>query len=124
MASSSTSTVAASTLTRPRIAVALASAIAAASLGYYYYHQCFILDPPDIAGSGSGLHRRNALRRPRRASQRRDESSGSESHGDENADDGAFIPLAGTVPSSTLSFEPPQPQPQPSDEWYNDPTNA
>ncbi|KAI3322645.1 hypothetical protein HD806DRAFT_498901 [Xylariaceae sp. AK1471] len=127
MASSSTSTVAASTLTRPRIAVALASAIAAASLGYYYYHQLYPAEHPDLTSSRSGLHRRNALRRPRRASQRRDDSSGSESHGDENADadpdDGTFVPLTETVPvSAPLSFE--QPQPQPPDEWYNDPTQA
>ncbi|KAI2616151.1 EF-hand [Hypomontagnella submonticulosa] len=97
----------ASTLTRPRVAIAFVSAIAAVSLGYYYYcnSQDITLNP-DPASIGPGLHRRNALRRSRRASQRHDDSSESESesHGDEN--------VAGQEDDHN------------PDEWYNDPSQA
>ncbi|KAI1184568.1 hypothetical protein F5B17DRAFT_442540 [Nemania serpens] len=95
-----------STLTRPRtaIAITLATAVAAASLaslGYHYYRQRYSpeqlgLDAPDSGpGSGSRLRRRNALRRLRRSEHQRDEqdeSSGSESHDDDQVD-----PLDGTT---------------------------
>ncbi|KAI8629611.1 hypothetical protein F5Y19DRAFT_431248 [Xylariaceae sp. FL1651] len=113
----SSSTAAAAILTRPRIAVAAVSVVAAASLGYYYYVQYLSDEELDLAGSGPGLHRRNALRRLRRGSQRRDDSSGSESHGDENADAGTLVPLSDTVPVSLPSEQPPE-------EWYNDPSQA
>ncbi|KAI0377594.1 EF-hand [Hypomontagnella monticulosa] len=94
----------ASTLTRPRVAVAVVSAIAAVSLGYFYYcHSQDTTPNPDPAAIGPGLHRRNALRRSHRASQRHDDSSESESH-DEN------------VTSQEDDHNP--------DEWYNDPGQA
>ncbi|KAI0452660.1 hypothetical protein F5B21DRAFT_482480 [Xylaria acuta] len=122
---SSSSTVAASTITRPRIAVALASALAAVSLGYYYYHRHHSAEQPDFdapgsgSGTGSRLHRRNALRRPRR-DQRQDDSSGSESHGDDHVDATTFERLneAAPVPISPA----PRQDEQPGD-WYNDPSN-
>ncbi|KAI0907203.1 hypothetical protein F4823DRAFT_603953 [Ustulina deusta] len=136
----SSSTAVASTLTRPRIAIALASALAAVSLGYYYYRR-HSAEQPDlddalgsVRGPGSRLHRRNALRRPRRPNQRRDDSSGSESHGDDHADAPAFsfapplddtaaadpnaasssvpVPVPGSDPDPQLAEQP--------DEWYND----
>lgn len=130
------STVADSTLTRPRVAVAIASAVASAFLGYYCYRQYHSIGHQiDGPASGRGLHRRNALRRPRRASQRRDESSGSESpgdeneHGSENVDAGIFgapneaEAELGSIPApipiqAPVSFE--QPQAQPPHEWYDD----
>ncbi|RWA09309.1 hypothetical protein EKO27_g5778 [Xylaria grammica] len=88
---SSSSTAVASTLTRPRIAIALASAAAVFSLGYYYYrrHSAEQLDPDVLdpgPSSGARLQRRNAVRRPRRPDQQQDDSSGTESHGDDRDD--------------------------------------
>ncbi|KAI0434922.1 hypothetical protein F5Y09DRAFT_294239 [Xylaria sp. FL1042] len=147
MATSSSSTVVASTLTRPRIAVALASTIAAVSLGYYYYgrHSAEQASLDDTLGSsqghGSRLHRRNALRRRRRPNQLQDDSSGSESHGDDHAESPAFSfapPLdenaadrtaVSASASSSVPVPHPGPDPDPdpdrqqaeqSDEWYND----
>ncbi|KAI1431134.1 hypothetical protein GGR50DRAFT_681231 [Xylaria sp. CBS 124048] len=97
----SSSTVATSALTRPGVAIAVASVVAAASWGCYYYYCHYrylteLSEQPDVT-SGSALHRRNAVRRPRRPSRQRDDSSGSESHhGDENADSGA-VPLSETT---------------------------
>ncbi|KAI1115669.1 hypothetical protein F5Y14DRAFT_111454 [Nemania sp. NC0429] len=128
MASSSTSssTIAASTLTRPRtaIAITLATALAAASLaslGYHYYRQRYSaeqldLDAPDLGlGSGPRLRRRNALRRSRRPEHQdeRDESSGSESHDDDQID-----PLDATVP---ISASPDGEQPEQPDDGGDDP---
>ncbi|KAI2463491.1 EF-hand [Annulohypoxylon bovei var. microspora] len=109
----------ASALTRPRIAIAIVSAITTVSLGYYYYHvnynNCDFESDPDHPSVGSGLHRRNALRRPRRSSQRRDDSSESESRGDENADITTSIPNPETLA---------HPDDQNPDEWYNDNSQA
>ncbi|KAI1818254.1 hypothetical protein GGS20DRAFT_529189 [Poronia punctata] len=136
MASSS---VADSTLTRPRVAVAIASTIAAVSLGYYYYRQHQLTDPSFRSGEAGGLHRSNAVRRPRRPSQRQDESSGTESPSDEN-DNAAhshnltvepppldelqpLLPASNPVPVvPTPVFEPSQAPP--TEEWYNDPAQA
>ncbi|KAI0549600.1 hypothetical protein F4679DRAFT_545797 [Xylaria curta] len=119
---SSSSTVAASTITRPRIAIALASAVAAVSLGYYYYYRHYWVELPDFdaPNSGSGLHRRNAVRRPRR-DQRQDDSSGSESHGDDHPDPTTFEPLNETapVPVGPAALQDEQPV-----DWYNDPSNS
>ncbi|KAI1448892.1 EF-hand [Annulohypoxylon stygium] len=117
MAHLSTSPIA-SALTRPRIAVAVVSALTTVSLGYYYYRVHY--NPSDHESdldlaSGPGLHRRNALRRPRRSSQRRDDSSESDSHGDENADTAASVP--NQEPHSHLDDQNP-------DEWYNDSSQA
>ncbi|KAI0877755.1 hypothetical protein GGS24DRAFT_445777 [Hypoxylon argillaceum] len=132
--SSSSSTVAASTLTRPRIAVALASAAAAASLWYYYHRYYYSAEQGgrDAAGLGSGsgprLHRRNAVRRPRRPSQRQDDSSGDESHGDDHLDDTTFGPLNEPAPDPSsvpipISTAVPLQAEQP-DDWYNDPSHG
>ncbi|KAI0882381.1 EF-hand [Annulohypoxylon maeteangense] len=105
----------ASALTRPRIAIAVVSAVTTVSLGYYYYRVHRNSSDPepdlDLASTGSGLHRRNALRRPRRSSQRRDDSSDSDSHGDENAETTTSVP--NQEPRS-------HPDDQSPDEWYND----
>ncbi|KAI1135918.1 EF-hand [Hypoxylon sp. FL0543] len=115
MAHFSSSTVA-STLTRPRIAVAAVSAITVVSLGYYYYyhahHGAF---DPDLASTGPGLHRRNALRRPRRGSYHLDDSSESESHGDENVDADTSAPLQESLA---------HPDDENPDAWYNDNSQA
>ncbi|KAI1167079.1 hypothetical protein F5B18DRAFT_521371 [Nemania serpens] len=140
MASSSTSssTIAASTLTRPRtaIAITLVTAVAAASLaslGYQYYRHRYSaeqldLDPPDVdLGSGVSLRRRNALRRSRRPEHQqdeRDDSSGSESHDDDQVD-----PLDVTT-SDPNAFSIPVPasvaaeaeQPEQPDDGYDDPS--
>ncbi|KAK8928134.1 E3 ubiquitin-protein ligase HERC2 [Metarhizium anisopliae] len=59
------STPSADSLTRPRIAVAVVSVVAAASVGYYAYraHQN---ESSRETPTGGGLHRSNAIRRPRR----------------------------------------------------------
>ncbi|KAI1209339.1 EF-hand [Annulohypoxylon truncatum] len=105
----------ASALTRPRIAIAVVSAVTTVSLGYYYYHVQYNNNGSesdlDLASTGPGLHRRNALRRPRRSSQRRDDSSESDSHGDENAETTTSVPN----PESHS-----HPDDQNPDEWYND----
>ncbi|TRX93808.1 hypothetical protein FHL15_005190 [Xylaria flabelliformis] len=125
---SSSSTVAASTITRPRIAIALASAIATASLGYYYYYRYYSgelldFDAPS-SGSTTGLHRRNAVRRPRR-DQRQDDSSGSESHGDDHADTTTFEPLNETAPLPvSVPVGPAALQDEQPSDWYNDPSNS
>ena len=133
---SSSSTAVTSTLTPPRIAIALTSAIATASLGYYYYSR-YAAEQQDFDGasgsgpaSGSRLHRRNALRRLRRPVQQQDDSSGSESHGDDHLDALAFsmtppvddaaaastsVPIPISVPDDTRQAEQ-------ADEWYNDPS--
>ncbi|KAI0023900.1 EF-hand [Xylariomycetidae sp. FL0641] len=108
---------AASSLTRPRVAVALISALATVSLGFYYYSQYkhFRLQDVDASVDGPGLHRSNALRRPRRASQRQDSSDESEpqpqvptqTQGDENA-----VQL------------PTDAEPEFPDDWYSNPGNA
>ncbi|KAI1452024.1 EF-hand [Annulohypoxylon moriforme] len=109
----------ASALTGPRIVIAVVSAVTTVSLGYYYYHVHYHASDPesdlDLASTGPGLHRRNALRRARRSSQRRDDSSESDSHGDENADTTASIPNQ----ESHL-----HPDDQNPDEWYNDNSQA
>ncbi|KAI0437535.1 hypothetical protein F4803DRAFT_538208 [Xylaria telfairii] len=125
---SSSSTVAASTITRPRIAIALASTVAALSLGYYYYYRLYSVDESYFdapsSGSGSGtrsrLHRRNALRRPRR-DQRHDDSSGSESHGDDHVDATTLEPLneATPIPAGPVSLQDEQ-----AGDWYNNPSNS
>ncbi|KAI1355509.1 hypothetical protein F5Y01DRAFT_270625 [Xylaria sp. FL0043] len=139
MATSSSSTVVASTLTRPRIAIALASTIAAVSLGYYYYRHSSAeqVGLNNTLGSGQGagsrLRRRNALRRRRHPNQPQDDSSGSESHGDDPAESPAFSfapPLdeaAADRVSASASAPVPLPGPdsdlqqaEQSDEWYND----
>lgn len=103
-------------MTRPQIAVVLVSAITAVSVGYYYYYRGRdeVFDS-DFASTGPGLHRRNALRRPRRGSHRHDDSSESESHGDENVDTEASAPIR---ESHT------HPDDQNPDEWYNDNSQA
>ncbi|OTB02934.1 hypothetical protein M426DRAFT_322179 [Hypoxylon sp. CI-4A] len=100
----------ASTLTRPRLVIAAASAsvLTAASLGYLYYHTTHRAESEiDATSTGSSLHRRNAVRRSRRAARRNDDSTDSESH-DENAD--------------TPNRE--NPEDQNTDEWYNDTSQA
>ncbi|KAL7620576.1 hypothetical protein AAE478_009571 [Parahypoxylon ruwenzoriense] len=111
------SSAAASTLTRPRIAIALVSVITAASLGYYYYRYSHGgYSDSDSPLTGPGLHRRNAVRRPHRASHHDDESeSESESHGDENVDAGTSIP---TLDNSAHADD------QNPNEWYNDNSQA
>ncbi|KAI1371881.1 EF-hand [Hypoxylon crocopeplum] len=105
----------ASTLTRARAAIAVVSAVAAASLGYYYYlHSHYDASEPDLA-SGPGLHRRNAIRRPRRTSQRHDDSDDSESHGDENVDASTTAPVR--EPHARVDDQNPE-------EWYNDSAQA
>ncbi|KAI1419609.1 hypothetical protein F5Y12DRAFT_229651 [Xylaria sp. FL1777] len=136
----SSPTAVASTLTRPRIAAVLASAIAVLSLGYYYY-RCYSAGQLDLdnapgsgQGSGSRLRRRNALRRRRRPDQQQDVSSGSESHGDDHADDPAFSfdpPLNETaaadsdavptsVPVPLPGSDPDPQQDEQPDDWYTD----
>ncbi|KAF3069637.1 putative ef hand domain-containing protein [Daldinia childiae] len=112
----------ASALTRPRVTIAVISAIAAASLGFYYYRQSRIrASESDITATGPGLHRRNAVRRPRRASHRHDDSSESDSHGDENDDvDNIDLPFPvppGTTTTTTTDEQNPT-------EWYNDSNQA
>ncbi|KAI0169421.1 EF-hand [Hypoxylon sp. FL1284] len=110
------SSAAASTLTRPRVAIALVSIIAATSIGcYYYYTGQYGNSDSVFTATGSGLHRRNAMRRPRRASHHRDDSSEAESHANENVD-GSI-----TVPSRAA---PTQSDDQNPDEWYNDSSQA
>ncbi|KAH8682751.1 hypothetical protein BX600DRAFT_408634 [Xylariales sp. PMI_506] len=101
-----------STLTRPRVAVAIISAIAtAASVGYYLYHNHISqTDEGDISGSRLGLHRSNAVRRARHQTLRRDDSSESETHGDENSDANQLVPLLEVVASDGPN----------DDEWGND----
>jgi Ca2+-binding EF-hand superfamily protein len=102
-------------LTRPRIAVAILSAAAAASLGYYIYQ---IRTAHAVRFADGGLHRSNAVRRPRRRSRQHGQdstvssSSSSESHGDENAEVAAIRPLNDdeTVIECT-------------DEWWTDPSS-
>ncbi|KAI2782511.1 hypothetical protein F4815DRAFT_461721 [Daldinia loculata] len=119
MASLSSSAVA-SALTRPRVTIAVVSAIAAASLGFYYYRQSQNnASESDITATGPGLHRRNAVRRPRRASHRHDDSSESDSHGDENDDAGNIdIPFPVPPDNATVTDE------QNPTEWYNDSNQA
>ncbi|KAK6949081.1 hypothetical protein Daesc_009154 [Daldinia eschscholtzii] len=113
MASLSSSAVA-SALTRPRVTIAVVSAIAAASLGFYYYRiSQSRASEPDITTAGPGLHRSNAVRRPRRASHRRDDSSESDSHGDEN-EVSANIDNLLAEDNATVADE------QNPTEWYND----
>ncbi|GAO13680.1 uncharacterized protein UV8b_01691 [Ustilaginoidea virens] len=80
------------TLTRPRIAVAVVSVVAAASIGLYAYqsnrHGARVGTP-----TGPGLHRSNAVRRPRAAAAaaaaaaaEASSSSPSDTPGDENVD--------------------------------------
>ncbi|KAF4463648.1 EF hand domain [Fusarium albosuccineum] len=97
-------------ITRPRLAVAVVSAVAAVSIGYYAYQsrpsQSFEQLP------GGGLHRSNAVRRPRR--NRRNEpasSSSSEAPGDENVDIDTVRPLGDgeTIVEGG------------GDEWWNEP---
>ncbi|KHN94530.1 EF hand domain protein [Metarhizium album ARSEF 1941] len=54
----------ADSLTRPRIVVAVVSVVAAASIGYYAY-QSRQSHPSRLTPTGGGLHRSNAIRRPR-----------------------------------------------------------
>ncbi|KAI0108962.1 hypothetical protein GGR51DRAFT_513766 [Nemania sp. FL0031] len=122
--SSSSSTVATSTLTRPRVAVAFASAVAAASLAYYYYRYHYAASQLDFneldlgPGSGSGLHRSNAQRR-RRHNYPQEDSSSSESHGDDYVDEPATDPSAVSIPIPTpVPLQGDQP-----DDWYDDPSN-
>ncbi|KAI0595500.1 EF-hand [Biscogniauxia sp. FL1348] len=103
-----------STSTAPiTLAIALASAVAAASVGYYYYRH-YTFWQQDAIPHGSGLSRRNALRRPRRSSHRHDDSSESESHGDENIDTNDLVSREPRVPTDENSPE----------EWYHDPTHG
>ncbi|TGJ81712.1 hypothetical protein E0Z10_g7049 [Xylaria hypoxylon] len=132
---SSSSTAVASTLTRHRIAIALTSAAAIVSLGYYYYHHHYSAEQLDLdvrspnPSSGPRLQRRNALRRPRRPDQQQDDSSGSESHGDDHVDASAF-PFDGSPnetaadtgaadPSATSTSDPiPMPTIPDPGRWY------
>ncbi|KAI1383950.1 EF-hand [Hypoxylon trugodes] len=115
MASFSSSTVV-STLTRPRVAIVVVSTITAASLGYYYYfHARHGYSGSDLSSTGPGLHRRNAVRRSRRASHRRDDSSDTDSHGDENAETPDTIPTIEALPH--IDDRNPE-------EWYNDNNQA
>ncbi|GKU02491.1 ef hand protein [Fusarium langsethiae] len=97
-------------ITRPRLAVAVVSAVAALSAGYYAYQvrsQSFETLP------GGGLHRSNAVRRPRRNRRNEDgSSSSSEAAGDENANADTTQPLGDgeTVVDG-------------GDEWWNDPSS-
>ncbi|KAI5918650.1 EF-hand [Camillea tinctor] len=109
-------TAASSSLTRPRVVIALASAVAAASVAYYYYyrhhapwHQDVNFTPP-----GPGLSRRNALRRPRRSSHRHDDSSESDSHGDENIDTNDLVSRESHVQIDDHNPE----------EWYHNPAHG
>ncbi|KAI2641183.1 hypothetical protein GGS21DRAFT_503439 [Xylaria nigripes] len=125
----SSSTVATSTFTRPGVAIAVAAVVATASWGYYYYyHGRFIAESPELpslGASGSSLHRRNAVRRPRRASQWQDDSSRSESHhGDENADSGASVPLVDNNNSVTVPAPYSSHDDQHAVEWYDDPSQS
>ncbi|KAI8958042.1 hypothetical protein F5Y11DRAFT_54587 [Daldinia sp. FL1419] len=105
-----------SALTRPRVTIAVVSTIAAASLGFYYYRQTRNrASESDTAITGSGLHRRNAVRRPGRASHRHEDTSESESHGDEN--DAGDIPFQ-EVDNGVVADE------QTPSEWYNDSSQA
>ncbi|KAI2601939.1 EF-hand [Hypoxylon sp. NC1633] len=124
------SSAAASTLTRPRIAIAVVSIVTAASLGYYYYYHIyhdpfdhFNLSESDFAATGPSLHRRNALRRPRRASHRHEDSSDSESHGDENANASASTSVQ-EVQAQAQAPAQPNTDDQNPDEWYNDTAQA
>ncbi|KAI1465347.1 uncharacterized protein F4812DRAFT_438383 [Daldinia caldariorum] len=119
MASLSSSTVA-SALIRPRVTIAVVSAIAAASLGFYYYRtsQSRPSEPDSTTTTaGTGLHRSNALRQARRASHRHDDSSESDSHGDENED-------AANLVNSLLADSAAVADDQNPTEWYNDNTQA
>ncbi|KAF5021236.1 hypothetical protein F66182_6726 [Fusarium sp. NRRL 66182] len=97
-------------ITRPRLAVAVVSAVAAISVGYYAYQahsQSF------DSLSGGGLHRSNAIRRPRRNRRNEDgSSSSSEAPGDENANIDRVQPLGD---GETIV--------EGGDEWWNDPSN-
>lgn len=127
MASSS---VTASSINRPRVAVAVTSAIIAASLGYYYYQYYRLADQLDFdslepePGSGSRLHRRNALRRLRRPNRTQDESSGDDSPAADadDADDAAVLsppPLNDAAPQPA-SAVPVLLQDEQPEEWWND----
>lgn len=92
-------------MTRPRVAIAIVTALTAVSAGYYYYQYRrllrseFDVNDADAAAAGSGLHRRNAVRRHRRQTLRQDDSSDGDENANANAlDDG-----------------------QNDDEWYNEP---
>ncbi|KAI2604345.1 EF-hand [Hypoxylon fragiforme] len=103
-----------SALTRPRVAIAFISTVTAVSLGLYYYYN--IRDPSNSdSPPPSSLHRRNALRRPHRASNHNEDLSESESHGDEN------IATATSVPTGEVSSRLDDHNP---DEWYNDISQA
>ncbi|RGP79587.1 ef hand [Fusarium longipes] len=97
-------------ITRPRLAVAVVSAVAALSAGYYAYQvrsQSFDTLP------GGGLHRSNAIRRPRRNRRNEDgSSSSSEAAGDENANGDTTQPLGD---GETIVDG--------GDEWWNDPSS-
>lgn len=72
-------------MTRPRLAVAIVSAVAAASIGYYAYQVHRSLSS-EFSPSG-GLHRSNAVRRPRRRQRTGTGSSASsEAINDDNGD--------------------------------------
>ncbi|KAI0405809.1 hypothetical protein F4802DRAFT_560775 [Xylaria palmicola] len=132
---SSSSTLAASTLARPRVLVVLVSTVAAVSLGYYYYRRHRSTEQPDLdasgpsprPGPGARLHRRNAQRRPRRPDQGNDDSSGSESHGDDNVDPAAFASLNETTPDLgdvAVPLSGPVPQhDENAGDWFNDHQN-
>ncbi|KAI0473549.1 EF-hand [Xylariaceae sp. FL0804] len=108
----------ASSLTRPRLAVTAISTVAAVFLGFYYYYYSYQQDElaeQEHLPAGAGLHRRNAVRRPRHASGRQDDSSESESHGDENVDTTALAPIR----ENTAPLDDPD-----GDEWYNDPSQG
>ncbi|KAG8411479.1 hypothetical protein J3458_015536 [Metarhizium acridum] len=79
------STPSADSLTRPRIAVAVVSVVAAASIGYYAYRSRQN-EPLRGTPTGGGLHRSNAIRRPRRATNEWSSHSSSEAPGDENTE--------------------------------------
>ncbi|KAM5355215.1 hypothetical protein ACJ41O_001861 [Fusarium nematophilum] len=97
-------------ITRPRLAVVVVSAVAAVSIGYYAYQshasQTFEALP------GGGLHRSNAIRRPRRNRRNEaDSTSSSEAPGDENVDIDTVRPLGDgeTIVEGG------------GDEWWNEP---
>jgi len=93
------STSSASSLARPRITLAIITAVAAASVGIYIIREARLASPHPTRDHSQGLHRSNAVRRPRRrrsAGGRRDSTASSvtstESHGDENVDINAIRP--------------------------------
>ena len=102
-------------LNRPRLAIAaLLSTAAVASAGYYYYfyHGGF----GGFGQAGGGLHRSNAIRRPRRDSRRRSRSTpaprnSSPAPSTTSTDEGAADQIAQEIETVVDGM----------DDWYNEP---